>query len=282
MTWSLHYESAPFVGSISDASNPEISFWYYFYDTFLPSIGWTTASSTFSASQTYFLTKKEVVQADGSTMKWCLIFEHEWSSYDLNIHSMPWNTTAPDITGSIGYTGISSQFDAWKGTGKQLQLWVSDQNSTCFLIKDRDPTGSIWAFHFPDSWYYSNPAVKPGYDTSNAPVIYLYSTLMAFDDVSGRPSINAYSLYSSLAPYYPEQAYIEEYLTDYIQMRIGDFGRLYGAQNDMLWRNPRKSTITINKWQAITYKGENYIDAGYNNSVGVMFKTGSINPITGA
>ena len=140
MTWSLHYESAPFVGSFA-AGNPEVSFWYYFYDTFLPSIGWTTASSAFGAAESYFLYKKEVVQADGSAMKWCMIAEHEWGQYDLNLWSMPWTTTTPSVTGNITVTALSSQYDAWNGVGNQLQIWVSDEDSTCFLIKDRDPSG---------------------------------------------------------------------------------------------------------------------------------------------
>ena len=73
----------------------------------------------------------------------------------------------------------------------------------------------------------------------------------------------------------------EDYLTSYIQMAAGGFGRFYGAQNDILWRNSKTNSINIKNWQAITYKGENYIDAGYDQAKGIMFKTGSINPITG-
>lgn len=292
MTWTLNYESGPadYITHGFNQVNPAISFWYYFFDTFLPTKGWTTSSSAHSSSQTYFLCKKEVTQFDGTLLKWCFIYEFEWSSNDLNIFTMPWTTNTPSTTDSISYIPISTDWRGWLGSGsgdfdgRRLQVWESDQDDTCFFVKTRDSgITSFFGLQLPDSWYYAKPNVVTGYDVSHPPAFLFASLLRVL--YGTQPGAAQATMYSTFPPYYTLEMKNADYLSTYVQLGIGSsqYFCLVGSQNDMLWHRPgSERTWDITDWQAIGYKGKNYVDTGYTNATkGIMFDVGQVDPQTG-
>ena len=199
---------------------------------------------------------------------------------------MPWTTTTPDITGYHALNALNTNWGGWMDSAGSLQIWETDQDPTAFLIKSKNSSSNekIWCVHMPESWYYQTPNIVPNYDTSHAPCWYLFGTYGTFNGTI--PTSTFGNLLCGMPPYYPKKMDDETFLTNYIQMYVtsgGIRGVFYGSQNDIVWRNPKKdASVNITDWQAISYKGSNYIDGGYTyTSDGILFNTGSASPITG-
>ena len=291
MTWTLVHESdlltTPVTNS-SPQSQPHIAFWYYFFETFLPTRGWSVqVDGPYSVNQNYFLVNKTTTDGYGNSVIWKMLIEMEWGTQDVIMNHCPLDNDTVDKTGKIGCLS-NSAFAGLLKTDTHLQIWQSDAAGG-FLIKTRDTSAyGIISYQPPDShWMLYQDSKVDGvnnfmYWFGEGTSAQLKCFNISQDTKSNSNYTRSYLLPTSGSYGGGLTRWTTNKITFGANASLSSFGTHVNAiSNEMLAGFWTGGVLDPGQnYRAVQINGKYYIEA-YNDTCSLFFDTGSVNPDLG-
>ena len=272
--------------SKTDTVNGNAVGWKYFYETFLPTVGWTVTlcadnsanpPSAYNHNHWYFL-KKTLTFTDGTTDTIALVYKFEPGQLDLHVYS--WD----------GVLATNDSGDAQYGRGSTDHL----NDTTNYIMQTNDPsTYDIWKDDDSDSWFW----VKNGrfigcwfpnggwvrQDFSYAPgTDYLTKHAVPFPGFDeGGKMARHYNNNGQIVTHYPFDLPNARKFSNYIYLSVNDYGIWRGTSNNIITRASRAELDPNSSIYTKTYKsGSNYYFGMTDNvgQLGLHFNVGTTDP----
>ena len=269
MAWTNVYsQNFSQTGTSKSAARPPF---VYFFETFLPTMGWTvtdghsTASGQTNASDTaedWWACSYTGLDFQGNSYTENIIYEFEYSSEDINVWS--WDGVAGSGGGTLLYT--DTNYSLYTNDGdRKWNIFTSDSRPDTFILVINQYIQAMWFGGMDciyDTWDKDGFAWFP--DTTAG--IRMRGSSYVYFGMGGTTFNSSKNLITSLFSMYGSTS-------------SGGFG--VNVIPDILMRY----TATTTSYMAshggtgtptvVQFDGRNYIDYGFGNQVGLMLDTGS-------
>lgn len=270
--------------SNSDAVNGNAIGWKYFYETFLPTVGWTvtlcadnsaTAPSAVNQSHWYFL-KKTLTFTDGTTDTISLAYKFEPTTEDLHVYSWDGVLATNDSgdanygRGSIDFVNDTTNYIMQRATTNVYDIWKDTDSDSWFWIKNGRCIG-CW---FPDGGWVRQDFVHGGEYIARHVIPY-----PGFDE--GGRMARYYNGNWAIQTSYPISRLDENKTSNYVSLDVNGYAMWRGTSSNIITRASRAQVETNYVNYTKTYKlGSNYYVGmtPIDGKIGIHFNVGSTNP----
>lgn len=272
--------------SNSDAVNGNAIGWKYFYETFLPTVGWTVTlcddnsanpPSAVNTNHWYFL-KKTLTFTDGTTDTISLVYKFEPTQDDLHVYSWDGVLATNDSTdaqygrGSTDFLNDTSNGILQRSTINTFDIWKDADSDSWFWVKNG---GFIGCWLPNGNWVRHDFTYAQGADYLTRHVI----PYPGFDE-GGRMGRH-YNANAAFTGHLPTDLPNERKGTNYINLSCGNYAMWRGTNNNIIARASRVSLVAGNALYTKTIKsGNDYYFGMTDNSanIGLLFNVGTTDP----
>ena len=277
-----------FIGSNSTSNTTHSGHlgWKYFFETFLPTVGWTVTlcnnnsanpPTSMHTDHWYFM-KKTLTFTDGTTDDISFVYNFQPQATDLHIYSWDGVLATNDSSnaqfgrGSTDHYSDTSNQTTSLGTTNHFEIWKDDNSDSWFWLKN----GAFIGFWLPNGgWVRQDFTYASGTDILVRHVI----PYIGFDE--GGKMARHYNGNSSVQIALPVNNKDAKKVSTYTTLECNGYAMWRGTNSDILSRASSTAITPSNRLYTKTLKsGANYYFGMTDSSgnVGIHFNVGTTDP----